>query len=313
MRRAVIDVGSNSVLLVVAELREGVWIPVMEASSVTGLGEGTKKTGVLSEAGLAKTLKAVRKFYDRAIEAGADRLVAAATMAARIASNTDEFLARAQSQNTPVTVLSGDDEADLGFKSVAEDPTFAHRTPLSIVDVGGQSTEIVFSRLAGKKREIRFSHSFPIGTLALRSGVLHEESPSVASRMFAVQEIDDAIALNCQPGEAGRVVALGATATNLVTIREAMAAWEPRRVHGAFLDYEEIGRSVGWLCSMTDSERAGLAGIEKGREGTIHIGALILERCLFALSVEGCLVSVRGWRHALLGDGRWFGDEKVRD
>ena len=100
----------------------------------------------------------------------------------------------------------------------------------------------------------------------------------------------------------GLVVTLGATGTNLVTIRERMTVWDADRVHGATLEYEEVSRAAVWLSGLGDAGRAAVPGIERGREHTIHAGALILERCLFKLGSESCRVSVRGWRHAMLDE-----------
>jgi exopolyphosphatase / guanosine-5'-triphosphate,3'-diphosphate pyrophosphatase len=171
---------------------------------------------------------------------------------------------------------------------------------LSIVDVGGQSTEIVTAdHLSGAWR-MRFRKSFPIGTLALRDGLLSQEVPGVPALMRAVEEIDEVIGMTYLPDQCGEVVTLGATGTNLVTIRDRILEWDARRVHGACLDYEEVSKAVGWMFGMTDAERAAIPGMEDGRERTLHIGALILERCLNSLRCDGCRVSVRGWRHALL-------------
>ena len=115
--------------------------------------------------------------------------------------------------------------------------------------------------------------------------------------------VDDLIGLCYRPRACGTVVVLGAAGTNLITIRDRMAEWDPLKVHGQYLDYEEIGRAVGWMMPMTDAERASIVGMERGRERTIHLGALILERFLHALRAEGCFVSVRGWRYALLSGG----------
>lgn len=293
-------------LLVVAERHNGQWIPVAESSDVTGLGEGMAPGGVLAEASIARTLHAIEEACERARSYGAQQVAAVATMAVRMASNADEFLKRAQQQGTPVVVLSGDDEAELGFRSVADDPLFAGNDRISTVDVGGQSTEIAVSERSCSDWATRFRRSFPIGTLALRSRILSEEAPDQASRMRAVKEIDEILGISFRPSDAGLAVALGATATNLITIREKMVQWNPESVHGEQLSYEEISRASGWLCSMTDVQRAALPGLERGRERTIHIGALILERCLFALRVEECAVSVRGWRHAFLEDDARF-------
>lgn len=309
MRRAVIDVGSNSVLLTVAELTTSAqggggvaWQPVLEATAVTALGEGVKVSGVLNERAMADTLAALRASFMAAHEAGAETVLAAATMAARIASNTSDFLARAEAQGTPVTVLSGEDEAELGLCAVLEDPMFAGHEQVSIIDVGGHSTELVTATRnpVTDGEGIHFRKSFPVGTLGLLSGPLSEECPDAGALFRAMTEIDRIVDVAYGTGEAGTVVALGATGTNLVTIREKMATWEPDLVHGAYLDYEEVSKAAAWLSSLTVSERSDIIGMEPGRERTLHAGALILERFLYAIRSEGCYVSVRGWRHALL-------------
>lgn len=298
-----IDVGSNSVLLLVADQREGRWVPILETSAVTGLGEGTKATGLLSERGMVDTLSALSTAWSRARELGVERVLAAATMAARIATNTQTFLDRAASQGTPVVVLSGEDEAEYGFKSVAEDATLGlpQSQRFSVIDVGGHSTELV---VAESPSRILYRRSFPVGTLGLRSAELADESPPANALLRACTHIDQVLIDDERPMNGGLPVVLGATGTNLVTIREKIAEWDSMRVHGACLDAEEVSRSVGWLSGMTDAGRRALVGIEPGRERTIHIGSLILERCLYVLNADRCLVSVRGWRHALLEAAR---------
>lgn len=300
MRKAVIDVGSNSVLLVVEEKTADGWKVLHESTHVTALGEGTKATGLLGEAGLSATLEALREMYGIARDHGVDSIVAAATMAARIAKNTPEFLRRADEQGTPVVVLSGEDEAELGFHAVADDPTFRDHPRISIVDPGGHSTELLTADRTAEGWDIRFRRSYPIGTLGLKSTVLPDESSSIPQVLNAVEQIDDTIGMIYLPRQCGHVVVLGATGTNLISIRETMESWQPERVHGQWLDYEEISRTVGWMMPMTDAERAQIVGIEPGREKTLPAGALILERFLQCLRALGCSVSVRGWRHALL-------------
>lgn len=312
MRRAVIDVGSNSVLLTVAEERDGQWVPILETTHVTALGEGVKATGLLQESRIAATLDAISEGFEHARDLGVQNVSAWATMAARIATNATTFQARAEAQGTPVGILSGDDEAELGFLAVANDPTFSRFSKISIVDVGGHSTEIVSDdnpspRISVSRGGVgespnrgwgKFRKSFPIGTLALLSGTFKAEMPDTMARFRAAAEIDEVLQVSAMEG--GVVIALGATGTNLVSIRDKMATWEPDKVHGAYLDYEEVGRAVAWLSSMSLEDRAQIVGMEKGREKTLPGGALILERALYALKAEGCYVSVRGWRHALL-------------
>jgi len=293
MPKAVIDVGSNSVLLLVAE--NGTTL--FESSAVTSLGEGTKKTGLLGDPGMARTLDALKKAFADARAHGATEIRAAATMAARIATNTPDFLQRAEAQGTSVEVLSGEDEAQLGFLAVASDPTFSGEPRISIVDVGGQSTELVTADRIQDGWNVVFRKSYPVGTLGLKDGFLAAESPDGPAVFQAGAQIDDLLQDAHHPG--GLTIALGATGTNLVTIRDAIAEWDPAKVHGVWLHYTEIGAMVGRLMPLTDAERAAIVGMEPGREKTLPAGVLILERFLNALSAKGCAVSVRGWRHAM--------------
>lgn len=299
MRAAVVDVGSNSVLLLVSERRAEGWVPIHEETAVTALGEGTKQTGLLSEPAMEATLAALERQFQSARDHGAERIRAAATMAARIARNTPELQARAAAQGTPVEVLSGDDEAELGFRAVAQDPVFAAHDRLSIIDPGGHSTELVTADRTAAGWRVGFQRSYPVGTLGLRADGMGE-SPDVGQVLRTIAQIDDLIGLAYRPNQAGHAVTLGATGTNLISIRERMTHWQPERVHGAWLDYEEVSKAVGWMMPMTDAERAAIPGMEPGRERTLHLGALVLERFLHALRVLGTSVSVRGWRHALL-------------
>jgi len=309
-RRAVLDVGSNSVLLTICEQvevnGEPRWVQIYEDTAVTALGEGTKSTGLLGERGMSASLEAMHRFFAKAKELGATT-VAAATMAARIATNAQEFQSRALAQGTPVAILSGDEEAELGFESVANDPRFSSDERISIIDPGGHSTEVTTAlRQSDGSWQTLFKKSHSIGTLGLKSTSLSEEQIDGLALLRASSEIDGVIGWRTRPNEAGTCVVLGATGTNLISIREKLTHWQPEIVHGAWLDYEEVSKAVGWMSPMTDAERAAIPGMEPGREKTIHLGALILERFLFALGAEGCVVSVRGWRHAVLESDRWF-------
>ena len=309
MRRAVIDVGSNSVLTLIEERTEGAWVPLYESSAVTALGTGVKQTGLLAAKPMEDTLSALNAAFDVCKKLETSAIKARVTMAGRISTNVKDFLGRATEQGTPVEVLSGDDEAHLGFLSVANDPRFAKHQRVSIVDVGGHSTEVVTAtRSDGSTSDwtVLYQRSFPIGTLGLRGSIMSSERAGMKEQLSACQAIDDVIGLCYLPNMSGCVVALGASATNLVTVRDRITTWDPEKVHGAFLDYEEVSKAAGWMCDMTDIMRSHIVGLEVGREQTIHIGALILERFLFTLRTLGCFASVRGWRHALLeSDELW--------
>ena len=304
MLKACIDVGSNSILLAVESKDKGnSWSQIFEDSEVTALGEDVKQTQLLREDRMVATLKTIKRFVDKATSLGADTTIIGATMAVRIAKNQAEFLARAEHQGTSIRVLSGDVEAQLGFEAVAYDPLFADQQKITIIDPGGQSTELTTATRTELAWKVEFRRSFPIGTLALRGGPCQNERLDGPHYLTAAIELDDLIGLTYLPRQAGVAVVLGATGTNLVSILHQYNDWKPELVHGACLRVEEISNLGSWLAKMSDEERSKVPGIEPGRERTIHLGALILERFLFAIREIECQVSVRGWRHALIERG----------
>lgn len=300
MIRTIVDVGSNSVLTLIAQRSGSSWEVLFESSKITGLGRGTKESGVLSEPSMVATLAALKDAQVHAEQMGSKSWLAAATMAARIASNAADFLARADAQGTPVVVIPGEMEAELGFLSVAEDPRFRDEKRLSLIDPGGNSTELVAAERIASRWDVKFRQSFPIGALSLLSESLSEECPSAAAIFRASRAIDACLTNIPQDFPAGLVTTVGATGTNLVSIREKLSSYQPDRIHGQILSFEEISCAMSALFALPVSERAKIVGIEPGREPTLPIGALILERFLFAINAESCCVSTRGWRYALL-------------
>lgn len=300
------DVGSNSVLLAVAELREGRWKPVFESAQVTGLGTGARQSGLLQAEPMNRTLEALRGAFEKAAHHGAESTLAAATMALRIATNADEFLGAARSQGTPITVISGEEEARLGFESVAADLRWAGDRRITILDPGGHSTEIVTSERKGAGWSQKFESSFAVGALGLLEGPLEAESPDAAALVRASTEIDECLNARLHELPAGRIVSLGATPVNLARIELGLTEWDPEAIHGFELGLATISGYVQKLSDLSLEQRRGLRGIEPGREATLPGGALILERCLHYLRAETCSVSVRGWRHAMIEQESWW-------
>jgi exopolyphosphatase/guanosine-5'-triphosphate,3'-diphosphate pyrophosphatase len=302
VRKAVIDVGSGSVVLLVAENSGGDWRPIATRSEVTLLGEDVNRTGKLKPERAAKTLHAIAESARIAREQGVSQPRAIGTAALRIAENSSEFLTAAREQGTPVSIMSATEEAHFAFLSVALDPKFRGEDRLTILDPGGHSTEVIQADRTAHGFEKTFQHSFDIGTLQLRGEILPQESPNPGQILTASTWIDDTIGTHIDPADARCVVVLGAPATDLICIRNRWATWDPVRVHGESLDFEEVGKAVGWLMRMTDAEREQVPGVEVGRGTTVHLGALILERFLNALASPGCYASVRGWRWGILDD-----------
>src|SRR5262249_39247348 len=146
-RYATIDIGTNSVLLLVADRHpDGNFVSVIERAEITRLGRGVDRTGRLSPQGMDDTLQVVADFAARARAAGARKIAVSATSAARDAANGADFFRTAQERaGVAVEVISGDREAQLTFLAVAHDFGRAEpERPLVVIDIGGGSTEFIY-------------------------------------------------------------------------------------------------------------------------------------------------------------------------
>src|SRR5208283_2684685 len=176
VRRAVIDVGTNSIKLLVADVRGRDVQPVHEESRQTRLGKGFYETHRLQPETIAHTAEAVWEFAEIAREKSADSIRVIATSAARDAMNPMDLtgsIFRASGLKTEI--ISGAREADWAFQGVTTDLELA-RHPLLLLDVGGGSTEFI----VGGGGEKHFAHSFPLGTVRLMEQFPHSDPPTRA-------------------------------------------------------------------------------------------------------------------------------------
>jgi exopolyphosphatase/guanosine-5'-triphosphate,3'-diphosphate pyrophosphatase len=302
-RLASVDIGTNSVLLLVAEKGpDGRLTPVREEAEITRLGRGVDRTGVLSPEGMEATLAVLARFAAEAREAGAERLVVTATSAARDARNGEEFLRGARERaGAAVEILSGEEEARLGYLAVAAE--FADRAGpggLLAIDVGGGSTEFVH----GTRSSVRYRTSLDIGSVRLTERCIRSDPPSGAEQQEVRRAVDEALAALPAFPEAVTVVGVAGTVTSLFAIAHGIEPYDAARVHRGWLTGEEVALVRGRLCSLPLEERRRLPGIQPQRADVLPAGAILFEAALAWLGAPGAWVSDRGLRWGVLID-RW--------
>lgn len=287
-RRAVFDIGSSSVLLLVAEFRTGQWRRMLERCVVTHLGEGLAETDTLSEPAMERTAEVCDTLLQEARTFEPESVVAAGTMAFRMAANSSQMLERLARIGLEVRVLQPQEEARLSYLSVVRDPAFAGRVD-AVVDIGGASTEVCTEST---------EHSYPIGAAMLASGLLGP-GPCPGPLVQAACEAADVLFGSDPPSQCSSVATVGSTGVNLASLTRGLE-FDPDAVHGSVLTLQHVRGLRERLCGMSVQERAALPGLEAGREVAIHAGALILERAITALGASVVGVSSRGLRWALL-------------
>lgn len=312
MRRcAAIDVGTNTVLLLVAEERppgpadapgEVAWVPLVERAEITRLGRGVDRSGALEPGAIRDTVAVLARFAGEARALGAGDIACVATSAARDASNGEAFFsaARAEAGLAP-EVISGDEEARLIWASAWRD--FGGPGGLAVLDVGGGSTELC----AGDAPAPRARASVQMGAVRLTERVAPPDPPDPAAlallRLRAAEALGPAARTLLQGApRPARLVGIAGTVTTLAAVAQALPRYDAGRVHGSELALAEVEALFGMLASLPVTERARLPGMEPKRADVIVGGCAIVMEALRALGFERLTVSDRGVRWGLLYD-----------
>jgi exopolyphosphatase/guanosine-5'-triphosphate,3'-diphosphate pyrophosphatase len=286
----VIDIGSNSVLCLVADrAADGRLVVLADLLETTRLATQLRDGGMLDPDARLRTRRAVARFAERAHALGARRVVALGTAAMRAASDGPALAGEIEAETgVAVTILSGTEEARFAYEAVA----MATDGALLTVDVGGRSTELVL----GHGLRIDDARSLPLGALSMTEETLGDE-PVTESRLARVGErADDVLASQDLPARAracdARLVASGGTATALATLDLGLSAYDRDRVHGHVVATERLVP----LALAGAASGGGL--LDPGRRRILPAGAVVLERVARAAGVLEVAMSDHGIRHA---------------
>jgi exopolyphosphatase / guanosine-5'-triphosphate,3'-diphosphate pyrophosphatase len=308
-RRAVIDIGTNSVKLLVADVGDGKVDPVLEDSEQTRLGAGFYETHLLQEQAILQTAKAVADFVRtaRGLEASSTRIIA--TSAARDARNQMEFRqAIEQAAGLKVEIISGEQEADWAFQGVTSDPELASQ-PLLLLDVGGGSTEFIL----GKGEQKHFRESFQLGTVRLLEKLPPGDPPTAAQLTQCRKWVKDFLETEVRPklgpalkkeiklDEEQRPVQLvgtGGTTTILARMEAKLTSYDRQRIEATRLSLERVRWHAEKLWGMPLEERKMIVGLPKKRADVILPGVVVYEGIMEAFGFHQLRVSTRGLRFA---------------
>lgn len=310
VRRAVIDVGTNSIKLLVADVAGREVSPVWEGSIQTRLGQGFYETRRLQPEPIAQTAEAVAVYAETARRHAAESIRVIATSAARDAVNPGELIAAVQAASgLKVEIISGEQEADWAFQGVTTDPRLATR-PLLLLDVGGGSTEFIL----GQGEHKHFAQSFPLGTVRLLEAVRPSEPPLpaelAACRSSVKNFLDEVVRLRLEPalqsevkqragGKAGiELVGTGGTASILARMEAKLEAFDRAPIERTRISLHRLHLQVNHLWSLPLAQRQEIPGLPKKRADVILTGAAIYEAVMEQFGFEALRISTRGLRFA---------------
>jgi len=286
---AVIDIGTNSALLLVAERVDGIWTARFQKDSICRIGQGWEPGQDLSPDALGRLESSLLEFRAALALVGARLRAVGMTEAVRKAAHPEyatEIVKRVL--GIEPRVLSGEEEGNLVRRAI--EARYPEAKKLVILDLGGGSLEI-----ASAKRTV----SMPLGAVRLHEAFREKTREALLKHVkLAFKEADMK-----RPTYAGcELVAVGGTATTLVALELAMTDYRGDRVEGFALDVELVDKWLAKLDSLPVHLRARLPGLSAGRADILPSGLAVLRFCLEYLKPERARVSDLGLRWGLLMD-----------
>jgi exopolyphosphatase / guanosine-5'-triphosphate,3'-diphosphate pyrophosphatase len=297
MRVAVVDIGTNSTRLLIADVVDGRVQEIDRRTRVTRLGEGVDENGRLSDEAIERVIATCSDYRKAIEEASPERTVAVLTSAVRDADNGDVLERQLHARfRFEAETISGEREARLTFLGVVS--ARDHPSPLLVLDIGGGSTEFV----VGSGRNVAFHVSTQVGAVRHSERILRSDPPTEAELARCDAEIRNEI-LAAVPAEVRRAVADGVavagTPTSFAAVDQQLVPYDPERVEGYRLTLTRCEQILAELAALPLEKRRAVPGLEPERAPTIVAGGLILVESMKAFGLESIEVSEHDLLHGM--------------
>jgi exopolyphosphatase/guanosine-5'-triphosphate,3'-diphosphate pyrophosphatase len=288
MRVAVVDIGSNSTRLLVADIDDQGHVEELERrSTVTRLGQGVDATGALASEAMERvfaTLEEYRRLIDEHEAAGHN--VAVLTSAVRDASNGEELTTIVRERfGLDARTIPGAEEARLSFLGATSERPTDDAIPIVVIDIGGGSTEFI----VGSGREVSFFASTQVGVVRFTERHLTTDPPqrdelealAADARAMFTEELPEEVRTSV-----AEAIAVAGTATSVAAIELDLEPYDPERVHGHRVSRASLEAMLERLAGMTNADRRKVKGLDPARAPTIVAGVVILLQALSAFGLD---------------------------
>lgn len=296
MNIASIDIGSNTILLLIAQVdtRTKEIKTIRNEYRTPRLGRGLKPDNPIPEETLKKMYAVFDNYFHIINKFGCEKIIASATNALRIASNANEILEDLKERySLDIKVLTGEEEAEYSFLGAST--TLPGSEQKIVVDIGGGSTEVIY----GKQEEILFRKSFPVGAVSVTEEFVEHNPPraseleNIESKLYKVfSELPNDVPKNLD------AIAVAGTPTTLTCINQGLTEYVDEEVEGSILTKNNFEKLVDILSGMKSQNILKKYGkIVRGREDVILEGTMILYTIMDVLELDKFYVSGKGIRY----------------
>ena len=296
LKVASIDIGTNTVLLLIAEVEARRLKPLFETETIVRLGENLQKTGVISPEAMDRGFQTLARYLEWCHAMGVQKIFAVGTSALREAKNSEVFIKLVKDKlDLSIEIISGEEEAQLSFLAVVMDLKDSKES-IFVVDVGGGSTEFIL----GKGERIEQWASLPLGSVRFTEQFLLSNPVREGEWDGMEREIRKSLVHIPRSGEPFSMVAVGGTATTLASVEQGLDKFDFEKIHHFLLTREALGKQLLTYRSKTLEERRKIPGLPSARADVIPAGSAILYMAMEELHCSSALISCHGIRYGLL-------------
>ncbi len=298
MRYASIDIGTNTILMLIGEIDENLIItPLGDFYEVPRLGKNVSVTKELAASSIDRAIDVLRNYKAIADEYEVEKIVASATSAVRDAINKDDFVRRVEQETgIVVEIIGGETEADVGFIGAVSGSPHPEE-PTLVIDIGGGSTELSYG--AGSKPGI--AKSIDVGAVRITERFLLHDPPALPELTEASEFVKDGLA--CFPFDEMNprtIYAVAGTATTLALIAQNKYEFDAEAVSNYEMTVGQLREVFDEIKKRPSSEIIRLTKAAEGRADVLVAGTLVLIEILSALKAERFLTTDRGLRYGYL-------------
>ena len=287
---AAIDIGTNSMRFLLCEVKGNSIAKKVKELIVTRIGKDVSKTGMITERSLIRNIDALKYFKNKADRYGAQEMYVIATSAVREALNGEVFVCDALIQaGVDVRIISGEEEAELGFKGVMNDIKNPQENVL-VIDIGGGSTEMIF----GSKEKVDYSVSIPAGTVRMTEQFVTSnpiDNEDILNMKNKLGELFRKPLEYLDKKRIDRVIAIGGTATTIAAMFHGLSIYDPETVHNTVINLCFIDDIFKKLKGMSLQERWNVRGLQKERADVMPDGIYILQHIIEGLKKDSLIIS----------------------
>jgi len=295
-RVASIDIGTNTILLLIAELDQAELKPLFEMETVVGLGKGLQRSGTLSPGAISRGHETLTRYLEHCRRMGVQQVFAVGTSALREAKNGGTFTKLAKEElGVSIEIISGEEEAKLSYLAVAKDLKDPLRTVL-VIDVGGGSTECIL----GKGEDMIRWISLPMGSVRFTEQFLLSDPVKEEEWVRMEKEIRQSLRNIPRSEPLPLLVGVGGTATTLASVGLGLERFSTEKIHHFVLAKEDLAKQLSLYRSKTIEERKKIPGLFPNRADVILAGGAILDAAMDESHSPAVMISCHGIRYGLL-------------